>query len=117
MIRSFRRVPLPHHHHAGLLKFSLASVLASNMVSNVPWVVIAATWLPHGPGHEREWLALALSSTFAGNLTLLGSVANVIVFEIARERCAIGFWRFVAIGAPITLITTAAGLAVVWALT
>ena len=101
----------------GLLKFSLVSVLASNVVSNVPWVVIAARWLPHGPGHEREWLALALSSTFAGNLTLFGSVANVIVFEIARERCAIGFWRFVAVGVPITLITTAAGLAVVWALT
>jgi len=102
---------------SGLVKFSLVSVLASNVVSNVPWVVMAATWLPHGPGHEREWLTLALSSTFAGNLTLLGSVANVIVFEIARERCAIGFWRFVAIGAPITLLTTAAGLAVVWALT
>jgi hypothetical protein len=52
-----------------------------------------------------------------GNLTLLGSVANVIVFEIARERCAIGFWRFLAIGAPITVLTTAVGLVAVWALT
>lgn len=101
----------------GLLKFSLVSVLASNVVSNVPWVVIAAPWLPHGFGHQREWLILALTSTFAGNLTLLGSVANVIVFEIAHERCAIGFWRFLAIGAPITVLTTAAGLGVVWALT
>jgi Na+/H+ antiporter NhaD/arsenite permease-like protein len=41
----------------------------------------------------------------------------VIVFEIARERCAIGFWRFLAIGAPITVLTTAIGLVAVWALT
>jgi Na+/H+ antiporter NhaD/arsenite permease-like protein len=101
----------------GLLKFSLVSVLASNLVSNVPWVVLAATWLPHGAGHQREWLVLALTATFAANLTLLGSVANVIVFEIARDRCAIGFWRFLVIGAPITVLTTAVGLAVVWALT
>jgi Na+/H+ antiporter NhaD/arsenite permease-like protein len=101
----------------GLLKFSLVSVLASNLVSNVPWVVLAATWLPHGAGHQREWLVLALTAAFAGNLTLLGSVANIIVFETARDRCAIGFWRFLAIGAPITVLTTAVGLAVVWALT
>ena len=94
----------------GLLKFSLVSVLAANVVSNVPWGVLAATWLPHGGGHEREWLTLAVTATFAGNLTLLGSVANVIVFEAARERCAIGFWRFLAIGAPITVLTTAVGL-------
>jgi Na+/H+ antiporter NhaD/arsenite permease-like protein len=48
---------------------------------------------------------------------LLGSVANIIVFEIARDRCAIGFWRFLAIGVPITVLTTAVGLAVVCALT
>lgn len=100
-----------------LATFSLVSVLASNVFSNVPWVAIAVSWLPHGAAHRRDWLVLALTATFAGNLTLLGSVANVIVFEIARERCAIGFWRFLAIGAPITVITTAAGLAVVWALT
>jgi Na+/H+ antiporter NhaD/arsenite permease-like protein len=92
-------------------------VLTSNVVSNAPWGVIAASWLPHGVGHQRECLVLALTSTFAGHLTLLGSVANVIVFEIARERCAIGFWWFFAIGAPITVLTTAAGLAATWALT
>jgi Na+/H+ antiporter NhaD/arsenite permease-like protein len=102
---------------SGALKFSLVSVLASNVVSNVPWALVAVSWLQHGIGDEREWLILALTSTFAGNLTLLGSVTNVIVFETARERCAIGFWRFLAIGAPVTVLTTAAGLAVVWALT
>jgi Na+/H+ antiporter NhaD/arsenite permease-like protein len=50
----------------GLLQFSLVSVLTSNVVSDVPWVVIAASWLPHGVGHQREWLLLALTSTFAG---------------------------------------------------
>jgi Na+/H+ antiporter NhaD/arsenite permease-like protein len=50
----------------GLLKFSLVSVLASNIASNVPWVVMAATWLPHGLGHQREWLVLALNLDLRG---------------------------------------------------
>jgi len=53
------------------------------------------------PEYPAWWIRFAHS---------LGSVANVIIFEIARERCAIGFWRFLAIGAPITVLTTAAGL-------
>jgi Na+/H+ antiporter NhaD/arsenite permease-like protein len=61
-------------------------------------------------------LLLALTSTFAGNLTLFGSVANIIVFETARGHVRIGFWEFLRIGAPLTLLTTAAGvtLLLVW---
>jgi Na+/H+ antiporter NhaD/arsenite permease-like protein len=60
--------------------------------------------------------ALALTSTFAGNLTLVGPVANVIVFETAREHARSGFWALLRIGIPLTLLTTAVGVALllVW---
>jgi Na+/H+ antiporter NhaD/arsenite permease-like protein len=52
------------------------------------------------------------ASTLAGNLTILGSVANVIVLELAGSRARIGFWRFLAVGAVVTGTTLAAGLAI-----
>jgi Na+/H+ antiporter NhaD/arsenite permease-like protein len=110
---------LPWFHTAGLLgiiHFSWVSVLALNIVSNVPYVLVAATWVAQGGDTHRLWLLLALTSTFAGNLTLFGSVANIIVFETARGHVRIGFWEFLRIGAPLTLLTTAAGvtLLLVW---
>ena len=54
-------------------------------------------------------------ATFAGNLTLFGSVANVIVFETARAQARIGFWEFLRIGAPMTLLTTAVGVVLILA--
>jgi Na+/H+ antiporter NhaD/arsenite permease-like protein len=100
----------------GIIHFSWVSVLASNIVSNVPYVLVAATWVAQGGDTHRLWLLLALTSTFAGNLTLFGSVANIIVFETARGHARIGFWEFLRIGAPLTLLTTAAGVALllVW---
>ncbi|MGI5865436.1 MAG: hypothetical protein ACOX6T_25730 [Myxococcales bacterium] len=56
-------------------------------------------------------VALALSSTLAGNLTLVGSVANLIVVESARDRCQVGFFEYLAAGVPVTLVTTVAGVA------
>jgi Na+/H+ antiporter NhaD/arsenite permease-like protein len=99
----------------GAFHFAWISILASNLVSNVPWVLIAAHWIGIDGGDPRRWLLLALTSTFAGNLTLFGSVANVIVFETARVR--IGFWEFLRIGAPLTLVTTAVGAALLLWLT
>jgi Na+/H+ antiporter NhaD/arsenite permease-like protein len=109
----------PWVHAAGLLgvmHFSWVSVLASNIVSNVPYVLVAAKWVAQGADSRRLWLLLALTSTFAGNLTLFGSVANVIVFETARTHARIGFWEFLRIGAPLTVLTTAVGVALllVW---
>ena len=100
----------------GLFHFAWVSVLASNVVSNVPYVLVAARWVAEGPNPHRLWLLLALTSTFAGNLTLFASVANVIVFETARTHVHIGFWEFLRIGVPLTLLTTAAGVALllVW---
>ena len=50
---------------------------------------------------ERAWLTLAMSSTLAGNLTVLGSVANLIVIQQARRKVRIGFWEYFRVGAPL----------------
>jgi Na+/H+ antiporter NhaD/arsenite permease-like protein len=55
---------------------------------------------------ERLWLSLAAFSTLAGNLTVIGSVANVIVFETARrDGVDVGFFEYLAAGLPLTLLT------------
>jgi len=60
---------------------------------------------------QRAWLVVAMASTFAGNLTLLGSVANLIVVQLARAHgVPIGFWQYFRVGAPLTLLTILAGL-------
>jgi Na+/H+ antiporter NhaD/arsenite permease-like protein len=61
---------------------------------------------------ETAWLSLAMSSTLAGNLTVLGSVANLIVVENARrEGVTISFWEYCKVGVPLTLLTLALGVA------
>lgn len=97
-------------------KLALVSVVGSNLFSNVPFVMLAAQWMPSFSDPTRAWQILALSSTLAGNLTLVGSVANLIVFELAGARGRIPFFRFLAYGLPITLLSTAAGTAVLLAL-
>ncbi|WP_439621550.1 anion transporter [Gemmata sp.] len=90
------------------------SAVLSNVVSNVPAVLLFKPVVGAMPEAAREtaWLALALSSTFAGNLTVLGSVANLIVVEQARkEGVAIGFWDYCRVGTPVTLITLVLGAA------
>lgn len=90
------------------------SAVLSNVVSNVPAVLLFKPVVGAMPEAAREtaWLALALSSTFAGNLTVLGSVANLIVVEQARkEGVTIGFWDYCRVGVPVTLVTLVAGAA------
>ncbi len=62
------------------------SVVLSNLVSNVPAVLLFKPLMEVMPQKELAWLALSMSSTLAGNLTVLGSVANLIVVENARAR-------------------------------
>ena len=62
----------------------------------------------HDP--QNTWLMLAMSSTLAGNLTITGSVANIIVVEKARGEAHIGFLDYMKIGVPVTLATLAIGL-------
>jgi Na+/H+ antiporter NhaD/arsenite permease-like protein len=88
------------------------SVLGSNVFSNVPYVLVAGKWVNQLLEPELMWKVLALTTTFAGNLTLLGSVANLIVVESARGHAEIGFWDYARYGIPVTLISTAVGVSV-----
>jgi Na+/H+ antiporter NhaD/arsenite permease-like protein len=80
-------------------------VVASNVVSNVPLVVIAVTWIPEMPSPSWGYIMLAVASTLAGNLTMFGSVANLIVLENAGPRGEIGFWRFLRYGSLVTVVS------------
>ena len=94
----------------GLVGFALLTVVGSNLVSNVPFVLVGVKWVPTMPEPRWGYVILAFASTLAGNLTLFGSVANLIVFESAGPRAPIGFVRFLKYGIPITLSTMGIGL-------
>ena len=85
------------------------SALLSNLVSNVPAVLLLKPVMASMPHSETAWLLLAMSSTLAGNLTILGSIANIIVVEGARPRVIIGFVEYLKVGVPLTLATILAG--------
>ncbi len=89
---------------------SAASAVLSNIVSNVPAVLIFKPLIPHLADPRQAWLVLAMSSTLAGNLTVLGSVANLIVIERARHEVRIGFWEYLKTGAPLAVATIAVGV-------
>ena len=92
---------------------SVVSAVLSNLVSNVPAVLLFEPIIPVMPASTQEgaWMALAMSSTLAGNLTVLGSVANLIVVAIARrEGVAISFLEYCRAGIPTTILTLALGV-------
>jgi Na+/H+ antiporter NhaD/arsenite permease-like protein len=100
-----------HDDPVGLL--SLVSAGLSNVVSNVPAVLLFEPVIEtmSRAVQETAWLALAMSSTLAGNLTVLGSVANLIVVEGAhREGVHISFWDYARVGVPATVLTLAVGV-------
>jgi Na+/H+ antiporter NhaD/arsenite permease-like protein len=99
----------------GDLAFVALVVVASNVVSNVPLVLVAVPWVPHLPDPTWGYVLLAVASTLAGNLTLFGSVANIIVMEGAGPRGEIGFLRFLRYGAVITVLDLALAMAILWA--
>src|SRR5439155_7839161 len=93
---------------------SLVSAGLSNLVSNVPAVLLFEPVVRAMPAASQEtaWLALAMSSTLAGNLTVLGSVANLIVVENGRrEGVSISFWDYACVGIPVTALTLPLGMA------
>lgn len=90
---------------------TLVSAGLSNVVSNVPAVLVLQPVVERLADPERAWLVTAMSSTLAGNLTLVGSVANLIVAERARALgVEVGFWPYLKVGLPLTLATLAVGL-------
>ncbi|MEM4100812.1 MAG: SLC13 family permease [Thermoplasmata archaeon] len=75
--------------------------IISNLVSNVPAVLLISP-ITHG----KFWLLLAMSSTLAGNATIIGAAANIIVLEIASLwGIEISWLKFSAVGVPVTIIT------------
>ncbi|HOP95934.1 MAG TPA: SLC13 family permease [Verrucomicrobiota bacterium] len=97
--------------------FTWFSAIGSNVFSNVPFVLVAGKWIGGFFEPELMWKVLALATTFAGNLTILGSVANIIVVESAREHVEVGFWDYARFGIPVTLLTLVLGVAVLLLLT
>jgi Na+/H+ antiporter NhaD/arsenite permease-like protein len=87
------------------------AAIASNLVSNVPAVLLFKPLIAHTADPARAWLTLAMSSTLAGNLTLLGSVANLIVVQRARGEVEIAFWEYARVGAPLAVLTLLIGAA------
>jgi Na+/H+ antiporter NhaD/arsenite permease-like protein len=95
----------------GVGSLAAATAVLSNLVSNVPAVMLLIPLVPELPDPHRAWLTLAMASTLAGNLTLLGSIANLIVAEGARKVCPLSFGEYLKVGVPVTLLTLAAGVA------
>jgi Na+/H+ antiporter NhaD/arsenite permease-like protein len=91
--------------------FTVVVALLGNIVSNVPAVMLLKSLIPGFSNPHTAWLALAMASTLAGNLTITGSVANLIVVESAKREMEIGFWDYFRVGLPITLATLLVGWA------
>jgi Na+/H+ antiporter NhaD/arsenite permease-like protein len=93
---------------------ALTAVL-SNIVSNVPAVLMLKPFVEPLGDPAKAWLVVAMSSTLAGNFTVLGSIANLIVVQRASASgVAISFWDYFRIGAPLTLITLLIGTLWLW---
>jgi Na+/H+ antiporter NhaD/arsenite permease-like protein len=91
---------------------SLITATLSNLVSNVPAVLVLKPFVAGLPDPQQAWLTIAMSSTLAGNLTLVGSVANLIVAQVARAHgVTIRFWDYAKVGAPLTVLTIMIGIA------
>ena len=85
-----------------LVLFTGLTAILSNLVSNVPAMPLLKSLIPSFV--ERAWLMVAMASTLAGNLTIVGSVANLIVVEAARgARIDVGFAEYCRVGVPLTL--------------
>jgi len=95
--------PLPQS-----LLFGLFTAVLSQLVSNVPFVLLASSWMPLFADPQLMWLSTAMFATLAGNLTIVGSVANIIVLESAGKDGHIGFWQFFKYGGVVTLLSTLA---------
>ena len=98
------------YHLERTAPLSVFTAILSNLVSNVPAVLVFKGFVPHLPDAARAWLTLAMSSTLAGNLTVLGSVANLIVVQKARHAVRISFWEYAKAGVPLSIATIAAGV-------
>jgi Na+/H+ antiporter NhaD/arsenite permease-like protein len=108
---------LRYAHHWNLHSpavFTVVVAALSNIVSNVPAVMLLKSLVPAFTNPHTGWLVLAMASTLAGNLTITGSVANLIVAERAKEFAPIRFRDYFQVGLPITVATLIVGSAWLW---
>jgi Na+/H+ antiporter NhaD/arsenite permease-like protein len=94
-----------------IVDLSIISVILSNLISNVPAVLVLRPVVESFVNPQMAWLTMAMATTFAGNLTLLGSVANLIVAESAKKGgVKLTFSEYLKAGIPITILTTIFGV-------
>lgn len=105
---------LPRNEIAALGTLSLALVVGCQIISNVPFILLIEPMIKTLPDPVMAWTVAAVVSTLAGNLTLLGSVANIIVVESAGAEKDLGFRAYVRVGAPVTLVSTMVALGWLW---
>ena len=119
VIAGFERAVFTPQTAASIGRLHLDSTLAltgvtailSNLVSNVPAVLVLKPFVPNLADPQRAWFVIAMASTLAGNFTVVGSVANLIVASRAANRgIALSFWTYFKVGAPLTLVTLALGV-------
>ena len=108
---ALERTGLPHQAVAALAAHGVdlqhpavlygATFVLSNLVSNVPAIMLLLPAASH-----RDGALLALSSTFAGNLLVVGSIANMIVLDAAAQRgIRISWKQHAMVGVPVTAVT------------
>jgi Na+/H+ antiporter NhaD/arsenite permease-like protein len=102
---------------SGVTWFSGYTLIGSNLFSNVPLVMLTGPLLNALGDPERGFALLGFVSTVAGNLTLLGSVANLIVAERARQYHQLGFMEYLRFGALSTFVVLLVGVPIVCLLT
>jgi Na+/H+ antiporter NhaD/arsenite permease-like protein len=95
----------------GYARAAALFLIGSNVVSNVPFILVIQQEMARLPDPRLGWELLAMASTFAGNLTLLGSVANIIVAERGRSVGGLEFLPYLRVGFPLAVLTTALGTA------
>jgi Na+/H+ antiporter NhaD/arsenite permease-like protein len=87
------------------------TAILSNIVSNVPAVLVLKPFIAQLQPRQQAWLTVAMASTLAGNFTLVGSVANLLVVQRAKaQNVEIGFWEYFKVGAPLTVLTIGTGV-------
>ena len=98
-------------HLDNVAVLSAVTAVLSNLVSNVPAVLMLKSFVSNLADPQRAWLVVAMASTLAGNFTLVGSVANLIVAQRAQGAgVTIGFWAYFKVGAPLTVATILFGI-------
>jgi Na+/H+ antiporter NhaD/arsenite permease-like protein len=91
---------------------SVVTALLSNLVSNVPAVLLFRPLYPTLGASPRVALLIASASTLAGNLTVVGSIANLIVIEQAKaHKIRVSYSEYMRVGVPVTLLTLAVSVA------